>query len=99
MNPQPGTIRAAAQCEKWVSRIARISTAVSGGVGLFVWLSWGLGRWQLSMVGPEYVPVAPATALLLLLLSSAVFWRNRWPARPAACGAPSRAMWPPPPRP
>lgn len=47
-------------------------------------LSWAAGRWRLVAFGPDYVPMAPSTALTMLLLNVAVPLRSRFPGRPAA---------------
>ncbi|GEM_PF-958392 len=52
-------------------------------IALFALATCVFDQWRVSAFGPEYVPMAPSTALLLLLLSGAVFLRGRWPAAAA----------------
>ena len=48
-------------------------------VALLVLLSWTLRRWRLGALGSGYVPMAPSTAGLIILLGGAIFVYNRWP--------------------
>ncbi len=44
-------------------------------------VGWLFGKWTFATFGPGYIPMAPSTAWLLVLLSSALFVRARWPDR------------------
>src|SRR5574341_103212 len=64
-----------------LSRASALCALLVAGLAAAVLTSWGLGRWQLGAFGADYVPMAPSTALALLLLSSAVVLRGRWTGR------------------
>ena len=49
-------------------------------------LSWVLGNWKIGALGEDYVPMAPVTALMLILLSGGLFVSSRWPASRVARG-------------
>jgi signal transduction histidine kinase len=68
------------QFEKRIRGIAQFWATAAGGVAALAWLCWGFDQWRLTTFGADYVPMAPSTALLFLLLSGAMFARNRWPA-------------------
>lgn len=61
-------------------RVTAFCTLGAAGIALLVLLSWLFDRWQLLTFGSDYVPMAPSTAWLMLLLGSAVFLRSRWSA-------------------
>ncbi|MBI4327596.1 MAG: PAS domain S-box protein [Chloroflexi bacterium] len=62
-----------------LAEVCSLATLCMAGLAL---LSWSLDHWQLWAFGGGYVPMAPSTALALLLLNSAVLLRNRWPDQP-----------------
>ncbi|MEI6107569.1 MAG: PAS domain S-box protein [Opitutae bacterium] len=37
-------------------------------IGLFVLVSWGVGSWRVATFGADYIPMAPSTALLFVVL-------------------------------
>jgi signal transduction histidine kinase len=47
-------------------------------------LSWVFGNWRIGALGDDYVPMAPVTALMLILLSGGLVVYRRWPASRAA---------------
>ncbi len=49
-------------------------------MGILVLLSWQSSLWMVSALGPEYVPMAPSTALMMLLLGSSIFAQRHWPS-------------------
>ena len=55
--------------------------ALSGALALIVLLSWSFGSWKVTTLGHDRVPMAPSTALSLLLLSCGVVVHSRWPSR------------------
>lgn len=65
-----------------------MAAALSGGVGLFTLAAWSLDRWELVTMGTDYIPMAPITALLFVLLASALAVRL-WLAeyRPVVLGS------------
>ena len=62
-------------------RLAQGGAIFSGSVGLIAGVGWMLGRWQITVFGPDDIPMAPLTAWLFVLLSATVFAVARWPAR------------------
>ncbi|MCX7824265.1 MAG: hypothetical protein N2689_01745, partial [Verrucomicrobiae bacterium] len=64
-------------------RLTAVCAAVSAGMAVLVLISWALGQWQIGAFGENRVPMAPSTAWAFVLLSSAVFLRNRWPSHRA----------------
>ncbi|MBI5482179.1 MAG: GAF domain-containing protein [Deltaproteobacteria bacterium] len=62
-------------------RLAQGCAVLSGGVALIAGLGWLLDQWRFATFGPDYIPMAPLTAWLLVLLGAAVLLRARWPAR------------------
>ena len=63
-------------------RLEGFCAGFSALIPLFVLATWALGRWQIGTLGPSYVPMAPSTALLFLLLAGGTILRGRWPDRP-----------------
>ncbi len=64
--------------------IAVACTIASGAVALFGCLTWLSGHWQLSTLGPGNTPIAPGTAVSMLLLSGAIAVPLCWPSTRAA---------------
>ncbi|TLM78495.1 MAG: PAS domain S-box protein, partial [Actinobacteria bacterium] len=56
-------------------RLAKVCALLIGGIALLVLGSWVAGRWQMGTLGSDFIPMAPSTALLFLLLGAAVFIR------------------------
>ena len=65
-------------------RSTELCAAAAGGLAFLALLSWGLDAWRIGALGRDYVPMAPSTACLPILLSCAVVGRGRFPARLAA---------------
>jgi len=68
-------------------RFAEICAAGAGTLGAFALLSWVLADWRIAALGQGYVPTAPSTAGLMVLLGGAVFLRAHWPAKAITVGA------------
>ncbi len=56
--------------------LAALTTAVAG---LWALAAWTLNEWQLVSVGAGYIPMAPPTALLFVVLGLALAAQERWP--------------------
>jgi signal transduction histidine kinase len=69
---------AGGQFEK-AARPAAICGLCAGAIALLALLSWVFGNWRIGALGAGYVPVAPATALMLMLLSGGLVMHSRWP--------------------
>jgi PAS domain S-box-containing protein len=63
-------------CFDQVARICGIISACIGGVGL---AGWGLGSRVLTSVRMEYIPMAPNTALIIILLGLSLYSVATWP--------------------
>ncbi len=61
---------------KW---LAVASAAVGGLIALASLGTWLAGNWRLGALGAGYVPMAPSSGLILLLLSAALVVRAGWP--------------------
>ncbi len=68
----------------FLARVAAVSAVAAGALSLAGLAAWGCGQWRLVAFGAEYVPMAPSTAFLMLLLSTAAFLRARPSANRAA---------------
>src|ERR1017187_10639085 len=60
-------------------RIVVVCGAITAGAGALILVGWTLGSDALTAIGTGYIP-APNTALLFVLLGSAVLNREVWPA-------------------
>jgi PAS domain S-box-containing protein len=60
-------------------RVVGICTVGAGAVALVIALSWTAGVWRFAAFGPDYTPMVPATAWLLVLLNASLFSLSRWP--------------------
>jgi PAS domain S-box-containing protein len=58
-------------------RVARRVAALATGIALLVLGSWVLDAWSVLTLGPNYVPMAPLTALFILALAATVWGRSR----------------------
>lgn len=68
-----------------VSRlVVQSCAAAAGGAALVVAVGWLFGQWSFAMFRANYVPMAPGTAWLLVLLNAALFLHSRWPQRRAS---------------
>jgi len=74
---------AAAQSEKFQGRVVEACAVGVGMLAIIALLSWRFDFWKLAALGSDYVPMAPSTAWLLLLLGCALFFCRRWPSRRA----------------
>ena len=63
------------------NRLAQGCAIFSGSLGLIAGVGWLLGRWRITVFGPDDIPMAPLTAWLFVLMSAAVFLLARRPAR------------------
>lgn len=54
--------------------------AITAGAGALVLAGWALGSDTLTALGAGYIPMAPNTALLFVLLGCALVAREVWPA-------------------
>lgn len=59
------------------ARAAAFSAAAAGALALAGLTSWALGQWRRLAFGEAFVPMAPSTGLLLLLLSVAAWLRTQ----------------------
>ncbi|MDO8595189.1 MAG: PAS domain S-box protein, partial [Sulfuricaulis sp.] len=61
-------------------RIVLVCGAITAGIGALILVGWALGWDALTTMGTRYIPMAPNSALLFVLLGSAVLVREVWPA-------------------
>jgi PAS domain S-box-containing protein len=54
--------------------------AMSGVVAVVAWCSWWHGNWWIGTLGADYVPMAPSTAFLFVLLGGAMVLHQYWPS-------------------
>jgi len=55
---------------RWRGTLARLCLGLSALLSSLVLLSWPLGLWRWLTFGEGYIPMAPSTALALLVLAS-----------------------------
>ena len=83
MNVPPDPVSAAppplSRIERIVGGFAQGCALVAGLAALVAAIAWFRGWWAFATFGSKYVPIAPGTAWLLVLLSSALFLHARWP--------------------
>ena len=58
---------------------ALLAASLAAMIGLFALGTWQFGAWQLATFGTQYVPMAPITALLFVLLALAQGAWLAWP--------------------
>ena len=58
---------------------ALLAASLAAMIGLFALGTWQFGAWQLAAFGTQYVPMAPITALLFVLLALAQGAWLAWP--------------------
>jgi PAS domain S-box-containing protein len=61
-------------------RVVVVCGAITGGAGVLILVGWAIGSDALTAMGTGYIPMAPNTALLFVLLGSAVLVREVWSA-------------------
>ena len=64
--------------------MAALCSLGAGAIALLALLSWVSGNWKLGTLGTAYVPMAPVTGWMLILLSGGLLAHSRWPASRAA---------------
>ncbi|MCJ7833017.1 MAG: hypothetical protein MUQ20_01355, partial [Deltaproteobacteria bacterium] len=69
--------------EKVFRRLIEVCIAGPGVLAVLVLLSWIFGRPMLGAFGHEYIPMAPSTAWLMILLSSSLFLHRHRPSKPS----------------
>ena len=65
-------------------RMVALYSLCAGAIALLAMLSWVFGNWRIGALGDDFVPMAPVTALMLILLSGGLVVYSRWPASRAA---------------
>ena len=65
---------------KFFSPLAQTCALITVGIASIAIMGWVLDWWILAGISMEYIPMAPSTALVFILLGSAVFAYTRWPA-------------------
>jgi PAS domain S-box-containing protein len=65
-----------------IRRLAGIAALVSAALAVLVLVTWQFDAWRVATFGPDYVPMARITALVLLGLGSAMARRFLRPADP-----------------
>ena len=70
--------------EKTLRRVVAVCSLGAGALALLAFVGWVFGNWKIGALGNNYVPMAPSTALMLILLSGGLFLHSRWPASRAA---------------
>ena len=73
-----------AQAETAIHRTAQGFALAAGLIAVLGWITWERGQWHLLTFGADYVPMAPSTAMLFILLATGLFLAGRWPV---ACKA------------
>jgi len=66
---------------RFLPMLAVLAATVSG---LWALAAWRLSEWRLMTFGPGYIPMAPASAFLFVLLGPALSVWVLWPASDAA---------------
>jgi len=61
-------------------RLAQVCAVLSGSAALVIGIGWCLGHWRFATFGPDYVPMAPLTAWLIVVLAAALFLLASWPS-------------------
>ncbi len=62
------------------SSISQTCALITVGIAFIAIMGWVLDWWILARISMEYIPMAPSTTLVFILLGSAVFAHTRWPA-------------------
>jgi PAS domain S-box-containing protein len=65
-------------------RCVELAALGTAGMGLFALCIWAFDHWQFTSFGDEYVPMAPSTAALFILLGLALGTGHRWPQERSA---------------
>jgi len=74
MNPEPLPGKAS-------QRFVETCAATAGAVAVAALLGWVFGDRSIAALGPDYIPTAPSTAGLMMMLGGGVFLRSYSPAR------------------
>jgi len=72
------------QLEKTLRQVVAVCSLSAGALALLALVGWVFGNWKIGALGNNYVPMAPSTALMLILLSSGLVLQSRWPDSRAA---------------
>ena len=64
-------------------RTVQFFALFAAGLGVLVGVSWWFNEWQALSFGTNYVPMAPSTAFLFVVLATSLFASSRWPSAPA----------------
>ncbi|MDP2278756.1 MAG: hypothetical protein Q8K51_11085, partial [Nitrospirota bacterium] len=58
--------------------IAQICALTTAGIGLIAIIGWLTNLWLLHSIRPDYIPMAPSTALAFIIMGSSLFVSARW---------------------
>ena len=58
-----------------IVQVCALSTA---GLGLIAIIGWLTNLWLLHSIRPDYIPMAPSTALAFIIMGSSLFVSTRW---------------------
>lgn len=64
--------------------LALLSALSTAATGFWALNAWRMGDWWLLSLGPDYIPMAPPTAILFVILGLALAAQLRWPESRAA---------------
>lgn len=78
---------------RFLRRAGLTASSVAALVGLAAILLWEIGRWRLTAMAAQFVPMAPITGVLFAALGLAGIARAVWPHRGAARRFESAASW------
>ncbi len=70
--------------ERTAPVVAQGCAVAAGVIALAVGICWLLGQGSLTAFGVDYIPMAPTSAWLMVLLNAALFSHSRWPQRRAS---------------
>ncbi len=72
--------------DKAFRRLIEVCVAGPGLLAILVLLSWIFDAWRIGALGREYIPMAPSTAWLMLLLSFGLLLHRLCPPQPVTRG-------------
>ena len=58
--------------------IARVCALSTAGIGFIAIIGWLTNLWLLHSIRPDYIPMAPSTALAFIIMGSSLFVSTRW---------------------